>query len=303
MPRKGGGKRGFMKGARRAAGGGSDGSGDEEPEVLPASKDAPMEQQPNGTAEQPQLTGFEADAPSAAPQGDASGRGDGGAASPRGADGEASAEPGETRGRMLQRHKRVRRGRDCVQVLVRVGGPACGQELAAMHRGCSHRGISRLPYADHSNTHHVATLACCSGRELGRCDAAVTCKHLAHACGALSAAKEEPGMCAQELKELKDAAKRAGKKGKDEFRAKEADMQQRHDRELAALDSGAGAGAGDAETVSAAGDGDASSVAASAAGGKVRAGPLRACGALECVGRVCAMPQSAQASDRARAGI
>ena len=40
----------------------------------------------------------------------------------------------------------------------------------------------------------------------------------------------------QETKELKDAAKRAGKKAKDEFKEKEAGMLQRHDNELRAQD-------------------------------------------------------------------
>ena len=38
----------------------------------------------------------------------------------------------------------------------------------------------------------------------------------------------------QEVKDLKDAAKRAGKKAKDDFKEKEASMLQRHDNELRA---------------------------------------------------------------------
>lgn len=48
-----------------------------------------------------------------------------------------------------------------------------------------------------------------------------------------------PGSEVQELKQLKDAAKRAGKKSKDEFRAKEAELLKQHDAELSQLEASA----------------------------------------------------------------
>jgi hypothetical protein len=51
----------------------------------------------------------------------------------------------------------------------------------------------------------------------------------------LTFAPEEINYHVQEVKELRDAAKRAGKKAKEDFKAKEADMAQRHDRDLQVL--------------------------------------------------------------------
>lgn len=74
----------------------------------------------------------------------------------------------------------------------------------------------------------------------------------------------------QEAKELKDAAKRAGKKAKEDFKQREADMQQRHARELAAADAVAPSaenGAGDEEAPVAQ---EESAAGRTGGGGKVR---------------------------------
>ena len=113
MPRKGGGKRGFMKASRRADGSDDDAGAPEAAPAAPAGE--PAAEVDDAGEDHPAAAAFLVDAqackevvasekrvPAATADADAAGAADGGGSGSDGGGG------GETRGQMLQRHKRVR---------------------------------------------------------------------------------------------------------------------------------------------------------------------------------------------------